>query len=141
MCIRDRAKRDPSLPPLDVVAGSVVAIGEGAEKVRDMIRPMVALYVGGMGAKGKNFYNDVACRYGYEDAAAKIQDLYLDGHKDDAAAAVPDEFLEGTTLCGDEGYVRERLAAFAEAGVTVLSITPVGDDPVKVIEKLKTLMP
>ena len=79
----------------------------------ELSRPMVALYVGGMGAAGKNFYNDLMCRYGYEAEAALIQDLYLDGKKDEAAAAVPDEFLRLSNLCGPEGFVKERLAAFA----------------------------
>ena len=90
-----------------------------------------------MGAKGRNFYNDLLKRYGYEEEAEQIQDLYLDGKKDEAAAAVPAELLESMSLCGPEGYVKERLAAYKEAGVTVLSITPVGPDPVKVVEQLK----
>jgi hypothetical protein len=98
---------------------------------------MVALYVGGMGARGQNFYNALVRRYGYEKEAELIQDLYLDGKKDEAAAAVPDELLESMSLVGPEGYVKERLAAYEEAGVTVLNITPVGPDPVKVVEQLK----
>jgi F420-dependent oxidoreductase-like protein len=121
------AKRDAELGPLEVVAGSLLAIGDGAEKMRDFARPMLALYVGGMGAKGRNFYNDLICRYGYEKEAEQIQDLYLDGKKDEAAALIPDELLEKTTLCGPEGYVKERIAAFKESGVTVLNVTPLGD--------------
>ena len=102
------------------------------------MRPMVALYVGGMGAAGRNFYNDLARRYGWEAEAAEIQDLYLDGKKDEAAAAVPAELLEGVSLCGSEGYVRDRLAAMADAGVTVLNVTPVGGDPVRTVELLKS---
>jgi F420-dependent oxidoreductase-like protein len=123
------AKRAPELGPLEVVAGSLLAIGEGAEKMRDFARPMLALYVGGMGAKGRNFYNDLVCRYGWEKEAEQIQDLYLAGKKDEAAALIPDELLEKTTLCGPEGYVKERIAAFAESGVTVLNVTPIGDAP------------
>src|SRR3954449_12310531 len=86
------AKRDPALGPLDICAGGLVAIGEGddVKRVAEFSRPMVALYVGGMGAKGKNFYNALVQRYGYEAEAAKIQELYLSGKKDEAAAAVPD---------------------------------------------------
>jgi F420-dependent oxidoreductase-like protein len=131
------AKRAPELGPLDVVAGGLVAIGEDAAPLAEMTRPMVALYVGGMGARGRNFYNDLACRYGYEAEAKEIQDLYLDGKKDEAAAKVPDELLALTNLCGPEGWVKERLAAFQEAGVTTLTITPLGDDPLDTIEKLK----
>jgi len=131
------AKRSADLGPMEVVAGGLLAVGEGAEAVRELSRPMTALYVGGMGAKGKNFYNDLVKRYGYEQEAEQIQDLYLAGKKDEAAALVPDELLEATTLCGSEGYVRERLAAYQESGVTVLNITPIGPDPVKLIEQVK----
>jgi len=82
-----------------------------------------------MGARSRNFYNDLACRYGLEGPAAKIQDLYLAGHRDEAARAVPDELVEGTTLIGPAGYVRERLAAYREAGVTLLTVRPAGPDP------------
>jgi F420-dependent oxidoreductase-like protein len=131
------AKRDPELGPLEVVAGSLLAIGDGAEKMREFARPMMALYVGGMGAKGRNFYNDLVCRYGYEKEAEQIQDLYLAGKKDEAAALIPDELLEKTTLCGPEGYVKERIAAFKESGTTVLNVTPIGD-AVPMLEKVKS---
>jgi F420-dependent oxidoreductase-like protein len=129
--------RDPELGPLEIAAGGVVAIGDDASGVAEMVRPMVALYVGGMGARGKNFYNDLMCRYGYEAEAAEIQDLYLDGKKEEAAAKVPDDFLEATNLCGPEGFVKDRIAAFKEAGVTVLNVIPVGEDPLRIIEKVK----
>ena len=95
-----------------------------------------------MGAKGRNFYNDVARRCGYEEAAETIQDLYLAGKKAEAEAAVPDELLELLSLCGPESYVAERIAAFAEAGVTHLQVAPVpvGDQrPVDLIETVKRL--
>ena len=137
---KGKAKRDGSLGPLEVVAGGTVAIcGEDeARQLRDGGRFMTALYVGGMGAKGKNFYNNVFRSYGYEEAAEKIQDLYLDGRKEEAMAAVPDDFLAATTLAGDEGYVRERVEAFRAAGVTMLQIQPAGPDPLGTVEKLKT---
>jgi F420-dependent oxidoreductase-like protein len=131
------ANRSADLAPLEISAGGVLALGEGLERMRDAARPMVALYVGGMGAKGRNFYNDLARRYGYEKEAELIQDLYLDGKKDEAAAAVPLELLEKTSLIGPESFVKERIAVMAEAGVTVLSITPVGPDPVALVEKVK----
>ncbi|HVA44714.1 MAG TPA: LLM class F420-dependent oxidoreductase, partial [Acidimicrobiales bacterium] len=131
------ANRSADLGPLQISAGGMLAVGDGLEKLRDAGRPMMALYVGGMGAKGKNFYNDLARRYGYEAEAERIQDLYLDGKRDEAAAAVPEEFLEKTSLVGPEGFVKERIAAMAEAGVTELSITPVDPDPVKLVEKVK----
>jgi F420-dependent oxidoreductase-like protein len=132
-----QAKRDASLDPLEVVAGGMLAIGDDVENLRDFGRPMVALYVGGMGARGKNFYNQLARRYGFEKEAELIQDLYLDGKKEEAAAAVPDELLESMALVGSEGYVKDRIAAFREAGVTVLNVTPVGPDPVKLLEQVK----
>ena len=95
----------------------------------DGMRPFVALYVGGMGAKGKNFYNDVARRYGYEEEAEKIQDLYLDGKKDDAAAAVPEELVRAMSLIGPRSYIAERLQAFAAAGVTTINVTPLAGTP------------
>jgi hypothetical protein len=90
-----------------------------------------------MGARGKNFYNALVQRYGYEAEAAEIQDLYLSGKKKEAEAAVPDELLELTSLVGPEGYIKERLAAFREAGVTVLNVMPIGPDPADIVEKLK----
>src|SRR5207247_1861105 len=104
-----------------------------AESVRDLSRVMAALYIGGMGAKGKNFYNALVTRYGYEKEAAEIQDLYLAGNKQEAMAKVPDELLEKTSLCGSEGYIKDRLAAYKEAGVTVLSVTPFAANPAEAI--------
>jgi len=122
-----RSQRDPSRADLMISAGGLLAIGEGEEvsALREFARPMTALYVGGMGAKGKNFYNELMVRYGFEKEAAIIQDLYLDGKKKEAEAAIPDEFLELTTLCGSKSYVAERVAAFKEAGVTHLQIHPI----------------
>jgi F420-dependent oxidoreductase-like protein len=142
---RGLAERDPALGPLQISAGGIVAIGEeyagdGADRVLDRTRPQVALYVGGMGARDKNFYNTIATRYGYVDEAAEIQDLYLSGRKDEAAAAVPRALLAGTNLVGSESDVAERVAAYKEAGVTHLSVTPVGPDPVKTIETLRGLL-
>jgi F420-dependent oxidoreductase-like protein len=133
------AKRDASLGPLNIVAGGMLAIGEGPETkaMLDFVRPLFALYVGGMGAKGKNFYNDLACAYGYEKEAAEIQDLYLSGKKKEAEALVPTEWLEAANFVGPPSYVKERVAAFAEAGVTSLNVTPVGDDPAAVLAQLK----
>jgi F420-dependent oxidoreductase-like protein len=134
------AKRDPSLGTLQIAAGGTLAIGEESEvaKYRELARPMMALYIGGMGARGKNFYNALVSRHGYEKEAAEIQDLYLSGKKKEAAALVPADLLEATSLCGPESYVKERVAALAEAGVTHLSVAPVGDDPVALIGKLRS---
>ena len=129
--------RDASLGTLDIVAGGLLAVGDDAARMRDLARPMIALYVGGMGAKGRNFYNDLACRYGFEAEAKEIQDLYLDGKKDEAAAAVPDGLLEAATICGPEGYVRDRIAAYKEAGVTSLNVTPIAPDTPALVTQLK----
>jgi F420-dependent oxidoreductase-like protein len=133
------ARRDPGLAPLQIAAGGLLAIGEESvvAPFRERGRAEAALYIGGMGAKGKNFYNALASRYGYEKEAAEIQDLYLSGHKDEAAAKVPSDLLAAMSLCGPEGYIKERLAAFAEVGVTDLNVTPVGGDPVAMIEQVR----
>jgi hypothetical protein len=136
---RGEAKRDASLGPLEISAGGLLAIGDDAAGFREFARPMAALYIGGMGAKGRNFYNDLVCRYGFEEAAAEIQDLYLEGKKEEAAAKVPDDLLELTNLCGPEGYVKERIAAYQEAGVTNLQVIPLGADPAELITKVKEL--
>ncbi|MFG1643022.1 LLM class F420-dependent oxidoreductase [Amycolatopsis sp. NPDC049252] len=119
-----KAKRDPALGELDTYVTVALAIGDDVEALLDHVRPVVALYVGGMGARGKNFYNDLACRYGYEAEAKLIQDLYLDGKKEEAAAAVPLDLLRAISLVGPAGYVKERLAAFAEAGATTVIVNP-----------------
>ena len=139
------AKRDPSRPRLDIAAGGMLAIdeslvGDARTKLLDMARPNMALYVGGMGARGKNFYNDIACAYGYDKEAAEVQDLYLDGKKDEAAAALPGEWLELANLVGPRSYVKERVGAFKEAGVTVLSVNPVGPDAVRTMETLRQIV-
>ncbi len=107
-----------------MIAAAPLAIGEDVTGLRELARPYFALYIGGMGARGKNFYYDLACRFGYEDEARQIQDAYLSGRKDEATALVPAELLEKTALIGPDGYVAERLAAFRETGVTTLNVTP-----------------
>jgi F420-dependent oxidoreductase-like protein len=131
------AKRSPGLAPLEISAGGMVAVGEDVKGLLDLMRPMYALYVGGMGARGKNFYNDLACQYGFEKEAKEIQDLYLDGHKRDAEAKVPLEWLEAGNLVGPASYVRERIAAFREAGVTNLQVSPATEDPAATVAQVK----
>ena len=139
------AKRDPARKRLDISAGGMLAIdesltGDAKAKVLDMARPGMALYVGGMGARGKNFYNDIACAYGYEKEAGEVQDLYLEGKKAEAAAALPGEWLELSHLVGPKSYIKERVAAFKEAGVTVLSVNPIGPNAVQQIEMLREIV-
>ena len=88
------------------------------------MRPFLALYVGGMGSREKNFYNQLVQRYGFEDAAREVQDLYLEGKKEEAMAALPDELIDHVSLCGPPDVVRERLAVFRDAGVGTLMVSP-----------------
>ncbi len=134
------ARRPAELGPLQVAAGGMACVGEDVKAMLDLARPTVALYVGGMGAKGRNFYNTLMCEYGFEEEATRIQDLYLDGHQRDAESVVPVEMLEMCNLVGPEAYVRERIAAFAESGVTDLQVMPVpadGGDPAELVGRLK----
>jgi F420-dependent oxidoreductase-like protein len=136
------ARRDASLGPLDVIAAAPLAIGDDVTHLRDLGRPQLALYIGGMGARGRNFYNDLARRLGYEAEATAIQDAYLDGRKDEAQALVPAELAELTSLIGPESYVAERLAAYREAGVTTLNVTPLApahEDRVRLIEQVRAM--
>jgi F420-dependent oxidoreductase-like protein len=122
-----RAKRSADLAPLEVTVDTRVLITEDAEEkaaAEQHVRDHLALYIGGMGARGKNFYNDLAGRFGFEAAARDIQDLFLSGKKAEAAAAVPDDLLHGVSLIGAPDWVAERVSAFAEAGVTTLNATP-----------------
>lgn len=138
-----QAKRDPALGDLDVYAGPALAIGENVEPIREFVKPHLALYIGGMGAKGKNFYHTLATRYGYGAAADRIQELYLSGDKDSAVKAVPDELVRDISLIGTRGFVKERLAAFREAGVTALNVVPIAATPadrIKLIETLRELV-
>ena len=140
-----QAKRDPSLPPLDVVAQAPLAIGDDVAGYLELGRPIAALYIGGMGPhrdKGRNFYYELAVRYGFEEAASRCQDAYLDGRKEEAAALVPAELLAGMSLIGPEGHVAERLAAMKESGVTTLNVTPLAQthtDRVRLIERIRGL--
>jgi hypothetical protein len=131
-----RARRDPELPPLDIVAGGPLAIGNDVEHLRDLARPQLALYFGGMGARGTNFYNDVLRRYGFEQEAAQIQDAYLAGDRKAAAALVPQALIDGMPLIGDAGFVRDRIAAYRASGVTILNVQPVGPGGTRDIETL-----
>ena len=134
------ARRDvTALGELDVIAAAPLAIGDDVTALRDLTRPVFALYIGGMGARGKNFYYDLACRFGYEEEAVRIQDAYLAGRKDEAAALVPAELAEKTSLIGPLGYVKERLAAYREAGVTTLNITALGATHAQRVKDIETI--
>ena len=131
------AKRDSALPPLDIVAGAPLAIGNDVDHLRERARPALALYFGGMGARGKNFYNDLLKRYGFEKEAEAIQDAYLGGDRKAAAALVPQVLVDGMSLVGDAEFVRDRVAAYRDAGVTVLNVQPVGPNRLADIETIR----
>jgi F420-dependent oxidoreductase-like protein len=136
------ARRSAELGPLDIIAKAPLAIGEDVTGLRDLTKPVFALYIGGMGARGKNFYNDLAVRLGYAAEAAAIQDAYLAGRKDEAAGLVPSSLTEKTSLIGPDSYIRERLAALRESGVTTLDVTPLAPDHrgrVALIERVRDL--
>ncbi|MGV0627038.1 LLM class F420-dependent oxidoreductase [Mycolicibacter minnesotensis] len=138
------AKRDRQLGPLDVIVGVSLAIGDDVEDRLAWAKPQLALYIGGMGAKGRNFYHNLATRYGYGEVADRIQQLYLSGRKAEAIAAVPDDLVRNTSLIGPRGMVAERLAAYAEAGVTTLLAGPLAagpDEALRHIEQLRALLP
>ncbi len=138
-----KAKRDSALGKLDTMVGVSVAIGDNVDDRFQWVKPQLALYIGGMGAKGRNFYHNVATRYGFGAVADSIQELYLAGKKAEAIAAVPDELVRAVSLIGPRGYVKERIAAFRDAGVTTLLATPLtadGAEYVSFVELLQQLL-
>lgn len=138
------AKRDQELGPLDVMVSAALAIGDDVEDRLQWVKPQLALYIGGMGARGKNFYHNLATRYGFGEVADQIQDLYLSGKKAEAIAAVPDDLVRSVSLIGSKGFVKERLAAYVEGGATTLLLQPVTADrreSVRFVEDLQALLP
>jgi F420-dependent oxidoreductase-like protein len=115
-----RRKDGKTLGDFDIAPTVAIVIGDDVNACRMQVKPNLALYIGGMGARGKNFYNDLARRYGYDEAASKIQDLYLSGKKNEAIAAVPDELVDEVALCGPRERIKDQLAAWREAGVTTM---------------------
>jgi F420-dependent oxidoreductase-like protein len=140
------AKRDNALGTLGIVASPALLISDDPAAERealDTMRSHVALYVGGMGARGRNFYNDLMVRYGYGPEAKTIQDLYLEGKKSEAAAAVPTEFVREISLIGPESYVKEHIEAFRSSGVSCLVTDLLADshrERVEQVAQLKTLL-
>lgn len=140
------ANRSPDLGPLQIAAGGVLNIHEDLNEAArrsaalSPARTSTALYVGGMGARTKNFYNDILTEYGYGDAARQIQDLFLDGDRTEAAQAVPEQWLERTNLVGPPSVVAERVAAYREAGVSVLTVSLHVADVVGQIERLRSIV-
>jgi F420-dependent oxidoreductase-like protein len=119
-----RAGNGKSFADFDIAPTVQTLVSDDREAARDAMRPFLALYVGGMGSRKQNFYNALVERYGFEDAAREVQDLYLDGRKEEAAAALPGELIDAVSLCGPPDVVRERIAMFRDAGVGTLMISP-----------------
>jgi alkanesulfonate monooxygenase SsuD/methylene tetrahydromethanopterin reductase-like flavin-dependent oxidoreductase (luciferase family) len=106
----------------DIAPSVTVVLEDNLEMAYNQVRPQLALYIGGMGAKGKNFYNDLAVRYGFEEAAAKIQDLYLAGNKGEAMAAVPNELIDAVALVGSRDRIKDRVQIWLDSDITTLNI-------------------
>jgi F420-dependent oxidoreductase-like protein len=121
-----RRKAGRTMEGFDVVPTVPLAVGDDIDALADTFRPYTALYVGGMGSRKQNFYNRLAQRMGYEKEAAEIQERYLSGDKEGAAAAVPRRLIDSTTLLGPVERIADRMRAYAEAGVTTLSLAPAG---------------
>jgi F420-dependent oxidoreductase-like protein len=120
-----RAGGGKTVEDVEIAPQVQVYVGDDLAAARDLMRPFIALYVGGMGSREKNFYNQLVQRYGYEGEARTIQDLYLEGRRDEAMAAIPDALIDTVSLCGTRDHVRDRIAAFRDAGVGTLGVTPV----------------
>lgn len=129
-----------TLADFDVTATVPLVVGDDPQVCADPLRPYAALYVGGMGSREQNFYNQLAVRMGYEKEAALVQDLYLDGRPRDAMAAMPYEFIDSTSLLGGKERLAERLRAFAESGLNTCSIAPQGGSVEEKISALTTLV-
>jgi len=124
-----RAGDDKAIDESFDIAPNVNVSNDDVERARDAMRPLLALYVGGMGSKDKNFYNALVRRYGFEEAAEEVQNLYLDGKKDEAAAALPAELIDRVSLCGPKEHVAERLEVYRDAGVGTLVCSPMAFEP------------
>jgi F420-dependent oxidoreductase-like protein len=131
----DRADR--SLDGFDIAPTVNVFVTDDLQAARDAMRPFIALYVGGMGSRKQNFYNNLVCRYGFEADAKVIQDFYLEGKREEAMAAIPDALIEMVSLCGPKDVVRERLAVYRDAGVGTLGITPIAFNKDDRLEQLR----
>jgi F420-dependent oxidoreductase-like protein len=131
----DRVER--SLDGFDIAPTVNVFVTDEIQVARDAMRPFIALYVGGMGSRAQNFYNNLVCRYGFEAEAKTIQDLYLEGKREEAMAAIPDGLIDTVSLCGPQDVVRERLAVYRDAGVGTLGITPIAFNKDDRLEQLR----
>jgi F420-dependent oxidoreductase-like protein len=138
--LEEGAKRaGRSVDDIDITPMTSIAIDDDIDAARDLMRPILALYVGGMGSRKKNFYKDLVTRYGYGDMAEKVQDLYLDQKYDEAMAALPADLIDKTALCGPKQAIAERLDIYRDAGVGTLLVTPVASTVDRRIEILREL--
>jgi F420-dependent oxidoreductase-like protein len=128
-----------SLDDFDIAPHVMVSVDDDIDRARDAMRPILALYVGGMGSREKNFYNALVRRYGFEEAADEVQELYLGGKKEEAMAALPAELIDITSLCGPRERIAERLELYREAGVGTLVVSPTAFVPEQRIATLRTL--
>jgi F420-dependent oxidoreductase-like protein len=131
------ARADRELDGFDIAPTVNVYVTDDLAGARDAMRPFLALYVGGMGSRERNFYNQLVQRYGFEDEARAVQDLYLDGKRHEAAAALPDELIDLVSLCGPADRVRDRLALYRESGVGTLGVSPMAWDREARLEQLR----
>ncbi|MFQ5576700.1 MAG: LLM class flavin-dependent oxidoreductase, partial [Anaerolineae bacterium] len=131
-----RAGNNKSTAAFDIAPSVSVVVGQDVDACRSFVKPVLALYIGGMGARDKNFYYDLACRYGYQDAADKIQDLYLAGKKNEAAAAVPDALVDDVALCGPKERIAERLELWRKTPITTLNVMTFAVDGARVMAEL-----
>jgi alkanesulfonate monooxygenase SsuD/methylene tetrahydromethanopterin reductase-like flavin-dependent oxidoreductase (luciferase family) len=133
------ARSGKSLDDFDIAPTVNVFVTDDLQAARDAMRPFIALYVGGMGSREQNFYNRVVSRYGFEAEAKTIQDLYLEGKREEAMAAIPEALIDTVSLCGPPDVVRDRLAVYRDAGVGTLGVTPVAFTADARLEQLRLI--
>jgi alkanesulfonate monooxygenase SsuD/methylene tetrahydromethanopterin reductase-like flavin-dependent oxidoreductase (luciferase family) len=126
-----------TLDGFDIAPTVNVFVTDDLETARNAMRPFIALYVGGMGSREQNFYNNLVCRYGFEAEAKQIQDLYLEGKREEAMSAIPEALIDAVSLCGPRDVVRERLAIYRDAGVGTLGVTPIAFSKEDRLEQLR----
>jgi len=133
------ARSGRTLQDFDIAPTVYVCVTDDIAAGRDLVRPLLALYVGGMGSREQNFYNALVSRYGFEQEAREVQDLYLDGKRDEAAARLSDELIDTVALCGPREHVRDRLAVYREAGVGTLGVSPLAFTREERLEQLRVV--
>ncbi len=133
------ARSGRSLDGFDIAPTVNAYVSDDREAARNLMRPLLALYIGGMGSRDQNFYNKLVQRYGFEAAATRVQDLYLEGKREEAGAAIPDELIDMVSLCGPRDVVRDRIQAFRDGGVGTLMVSPMAFTAQDRIEQLRAV--